>query len=105
LFREKNPQLLERKDRGKPTEFQRELVPLGYGQLNPKSYLDGAEILEQHIDDQDKQSNDELDEEEQSSEEDWIDVSHSNDDDDDDDDDDKEVDNHDQNDDQQNTDK
>ncbi|CAF4947116.1 unnamed protein product [Rotaria sp. Silwood1] len=105
LFREKNPQLLERKDRGKPTEFQRELVPLGYGQLNPKSYLDGAEILEQHIDDQDKQSNDEIDEEEQSSEEDWIDVSHSNDDDDDDDDDDKEDDNHDQNDDQQNTDK
>ena len=37
LFREKNPHLLERKDRGKPTEFQRDLIPLDYGQSNPKS--------------------------------------------------------------------
>jgi protein SDA1 len=62
LFREKNPQLLERKDRGKPTEFQRDLVPLDYGQTNPKSYLEGAEILEQDNNDQDKQSNAEDDE-------------------------------------------
>ncbi|CAF4797093.1 unnamed protein product, partial [Rotaria socialis] len=61
LFREKNPQLLERKDRGKPTEFQRDLVPLDYGQSKPKSYLEGAEIFQQDIDDQDKQSIDEDD--------------------------------------------
>jgi len=81
LFREKNPQLLERKDRGKPTEFQRDLVPLNYGQTNPKSYLEGAEILQQ---DQQNMSNDESDEEEdqQSDEEGWVDVSHSEDEDD-----------------------
>jgi len=81
LFREKNPQLLERKDRGKPTEFQRDLVPLDYGQLNPKSYLEGAEILQQDMYDQDKQSNDDQSDQEQDeqSEEDWIEVSHSDD--------------------------
>ncbi|CAF4941383.1 unnamed protein product, partial [Rotaria socialis] len=72
LFREKNPQLLERKDRGKPTEFQRDLVPLDYGQTKPKSYLEGAEIFQQDIDDQDKQSIDEDDQDDdQQSEEDW----------------------------------
>ncbi len=81
LFREKNPQFLERKDRGKPTEFQRDLIPLNYGQTNTKSYLEGAEILQQDINDQEKISNDESDEEEdqQSEEEDWVEVSHSDD--------------------------
>jgi protein SDA1 len=84
LFREKNPQLLERKDRGKPTEFQRDLVPLDYGQTNPKSYLEGAEILEQDNNDQDKQSNAEDDEQQdEETEEGWMDVSQSDDDDDD----------------------
>ncbi|CAF4683538.1 unnamed protein product, partial [Rotaria sp. Silwood2] len=85
LFREKNPQLLERKDRGKPTEFQRDLIPLEYGQTNPKSYLDGAEILQQDLNDQDKQSNDEQDQQEDqlSEKEEWIDVSHSDDEEDD----------------------
>jgi len=104
LFREKNPELLERKDRGKPTEFQRELIPLDYGQSKPKSYLEGAEILIKDIDDQDKQSNDEDDQEQdQESEEEWINVSHSDDDDDNDDDDSKDED--DDNDDEQINDK
>ncbi|CAF2030750.1 unnamed protein product [Rotaria magnacalcarata] len=82
LFREKNPQLLERKDRGKPTEFQRDLVPLDYGQSKPKSYLEGAEIFQQDIDDQDEQSNDEDEQDDdQQSEEDWINVSNSDEDD------------------------
>ncbi len=87
LFREKNPQLLERKDRGKPTEFQRDLIPLNYGQTNPKSYLEGAEILEQDTNDQDKISNNESDDEEEEDqqseeekEEGWVDVSDSDDD-------------------------
>ena len=91
LFREKNPQLLERKDRGKPTEFQRDLVPLNYGQTNPKSYLEGAEILQENIDDQDPQARvDEKEADEGDGEDDgdeWVQVSHSDDDDDDDDDD------------------
>ncbi len=80
LFWEKNPHLLERKDRGKPTEFQRDLILLDYGQSNPKSSLEGAEILQHDIDDQDKQSNDEDDEEsDEQNEEGWMDVSHSDD--------------------------
>ncbi|CAF1438211.1 unnamed protein product [Rotaria sordida] len=93
----------QRKDRGKPTEFQRDLVPLDYGQSNPKSYLEGAEILQQHIDDQDQQSDNE--QQDQLSEQDWIDVSHSDDDDDDHDDDDdneeEDDDNNEENDNQQ----
>jgi protein SDA1 len=85
LFREKNPHLLERKDRGKPTEFQRDLIPLAYGQANPKSYLEGAELLQENDKEQEKQSdNDDDDEEEDNEEEGWVNVSHSDDDDDED---------------------
>jgi protein SDA1 len=79
LFREKNPQFLERKDRGKPTEFQRDLIPLNYGQSNPKSYLEGAEILQQDINDQEKIPKEQIDEEEEEEEEGWVDVSQSED--------------------------
>ena len=86
LFREKNPQLLERKDRGKPTEFQRDLVPLDYGQTNPKSYLEGAEILRENSDEQDPQAQaddeEETDDEEDTDGDEWVQVSHSDDDDD-----------------------
>jgi protein SDA1 len=87
LFREKNPHLLERKDRGKPTEFQRDLIPLAYGQANPKSYLEGAELLQENDKEQEKQSDnddDDDDEEEDNEEEGWVNVSHSDDDDDED---------------------
>jgi protein SDA1 len=85
LFREKNPQLLERKDRGKPTEFQRDLISLAYCQANPKSYLEGAELLQENDKEQEKQSdNDDDDEEEDNEEEGWVNVSHSDDDDDED---------------------
>ena len=77
VFREKNPHLLERKDRGKPTEFQRDLVPLAYGQVNPKSYLEGAETLEDGTQEKDEQSDGEN--EDQSDEEGWVEVSHSED--------------------------
>ncbi|UJR16558.1 hypothetical protein I4U23_003459 [Adineta vaga] len=83
VFREKNPHLLERKDRGKPTEFQRDLVPLAYGQTSAKSYLEGAETLLDDAHEQDKQSNDdeeEEDDDEQNGEgEGWVDVSNSSD--------------------------
>lgn len=76
LFREKNPQLLERKDRGKPTEFQRELIPLDYGQSSAKSYLEGAEILLEDNDEQVKESEEEdQTDEEKEEEEGWVEVS------------------------------
>ena len=83
LFREKNPHLLERKDRGKPTEFQRELVPLEYGQSNPKSYLEGAEILDEEINEQEKPSNDQVEDDDEQiddeKDEGWVEVSDSDD--------------------------
>ena len=84
LFREKNPQLLERKDRGKPTEFQRELVPLDYGQTNVKSYLEGAEALLQPDDDQQQQQQQQTDDEDEEEDDDdeeegWVEVSQSED--------------------------
>jgi protein SDA1 len=92
LFRERNPHLLERKDRGKPTEFQRNLLPLDYGQVNPSSFLEGAELLDDVLGSSDQQTadaaatdDDDDDEENEGSEDgDWVNVSHSDDDDDDD---------------------
>jgi protein SDA1 len=78
LFREKNPQFLERKDRGKPTEFQRDLIPLDYGQSNAKSYLEGAEILEQENIANDQEEEEEEDQDDDD-EEDWVEVSQSED--------------------------
>ncbi|XP_076067040.1 SDA1 domain containing protein Mys45A isoform X2 [Oratosquilla oratoria] len=45
LFREKNPQLLARKDRGAPTEHSVEQQLVGFGQNTASSYISGAEVL------------------------------------------------------------
>lgn len=45
LFRIKNPDLLKRKDRGKPTMATAELKSLKYGQTSAVSYVAGAEAL------------------------------------------------------------
>ncbi|KAK2138399.1 hypothetical protein NP493_7837g00004 [Ridgeia piscesae] len=47
LYREKNPQLLHKRDRGKPTEAMRECQPLEYGEMSSKDYLPGAEMLKE----------------------------------------------------------
>ncbi|KAI7795783.1 protein SDA1 homolog [Triplophysa rosa] len=46
LFRSLNPQMLHRKDRGKPTESSREAKIQNYGELEAKDYIPGAEVLE-----------------------------------------------------------
>ncbi|XP_056587869.1 protein SDA1 homolog [Triplophysa dalaica] len=46
LFRSLNPQMLHRKDRGKPTEFSKEAKIQCYGELEAKGYIPGAEVLE-----------------------------------------------------------
>lgn len=47
LFREKNPQMLHRKIRGKPTEetFSEVAKMRQYGELDAKSFIPGAEII------------------------------------------------------------
>ncbi|KAI2651547.1 hypothetical protein H4Q32_019671 [Labeo rohita] len=46
LFRSLNPQMLHRKDRGKPTESSKEAKIQNYGELEAKDYIPGAEVLE-----------------------------------------------------------
>nr|CAI5859104.1 unnamed protein product [Callosobruchus analis] len=45
LFRNIRPEILHRKDRGKPTEAMDEIEPLNYGKLEAKDYIPGAEVL------------------------------------------------------------
>lgn len=77
LFRNTRPELLHKKDRGRPTEAIAELTPKSYGQLEAKDYVPGAEVLmkkesEEIEIDSGTDSEDEDDEE-------WIDVQHSSD--------------------------
>ncbi|CAJ1070746.1 protein SDA1 homolog [Xyrichtys novacula] len=45
LFRSLNPQMLHKKDRGRPTEASAEAKIKDYGELEAKDYIPGAEVL------------------------------------------------------------
>lgn len=88
LFRSLNPQMLQKKFRGKPTEASTEARIQEYGELDAKSYIPGAEVLEVEQDEKDEDAEDEeddwesasLSEDEGGSEDgEWIDVHHSSD--------------------------
>ncbi|XP_023018799.2 SDA1 domain containing protein Mys45A [Leptinotarsa decemlineata] len=74
LFRTSRPELLHKKDRGRPTEAIEELDPLDYGKITAKDYLPGAEVLLEN-----KSENIEINSESGSDDEEWIDVQHSDD--------------------------
>lgn len=82
LFRNLNPQMLHKKDRGKPTEASAEAKIKDYGELEAKDYIPGAEVLE--LEDK-KEGNEEEDGWESASISDddedgeWVDVHHSSD--------------------------
>ncbi|KAM7157799.1 protein SDA1 homolog isoform 1-T1 [Molossus nigricans] len=84
LFRTLNPQMLQKKFRGKPTEASVEARVQEYGELDAKDYIPGAEILEvekeeENVDnDEDGWESASLTEEEDDDGE-WIDVHHSSD--------------------------
>ncbi|XP_034752631.1 protein SDA1 homolog [Etheostoma cragini] len=46
LFRSLNPQMLNKRDRGRPTEASKEAKIKDYGELEAKDYIPGAEVLE-----------------------------------------------------------
>uniref|UniRef100_UPI003AAD8B39 protein SDA1 homolog isoform X2 n=1 Tax=Centroberyx gerrardi TaxID=166262 RepID=UPI003AAD8B39 len=46
LFRNLNPQMLSKRDRGRPTEASTEAKMKDYGELEAKDYIPGAEVLE-----------------------------------------------------------
>ncbi|XP_014381299.1 protein SDA1 homolog [Alligator sinensis] len=83
LFRSLNPQMLQKKFRGKPTEASLEARIHEYGELDAKDYIPGAEILEVEKEEEGGREEDGWESASTSEEEDedgeWIDVHHSSD--------------------------
>ncbi|EFA00563.1 protein SDA1 homolog [Tribolium castaneum] len=74
LFRNTRPELLHKKDRGRPTEATEELGSITYGQVDAKDYVPGAEVL---LKEDDKEV--EINSESGSDDEEWVDIKHSSD--------------------------
>lgn len=81
LYRKLNPDLLNRKDKGRPTEAMAETEPLVYGGQVAKDFIPGAEILPEEAEPkEEKEKNDwESCSDESDEEGEWIDVHHSSD--------------------------
>ncbi|MGH0188423.1 UNVERIFIED_CONTAM: hypothetical protein FKN15_029692 [Acipenser sinensis] len=82
LFRTLNPKMLHKRDRGKPTEASIEAKILGYGELESKDYIPGAEVLEVEQEegaDEDGWESASMSEEEEDDDGEWIHVQHSSD--------------------------
>ena len=45
LFRQTMPDLLHKKDRGRPTEASASIEPTKYGEIKAKDFVPGAEVL------------------------------------------------------------
>ncbi|XP_067887287.1 protein SDA1 homolog [Heterodontus francisci] len=79
LFRTMNPQMLHKKDRGKPTEASKEAKCHEYGELDSKDYIPGAEVLEEKAEEDDAGWESASIDEEDEDDEGWINVHHSSD--------------------------
>ncbi|XP_030005577.1 protein SDA1 homolog [Sphaeramia orbicularis] len=84
LFRNLNPQMLHKKDRGRPTEASLEAKIKDYGELEAKDYIPGAEVLEVEEkkeegvkDDDDGWESASISDDDEDGE--WVDVHHSSD--------------------------
>ncbi|KAM4810267.1 protein SDA1 homolog [Rhinophrynus dorsalis] len=83
LFRSLNPQMLQKKFRGKPTEASTEARIHAYGELDAKDYIPGAEVLEvenkkdDEVEEDDGWESASLSDDDEDGE--WIDVHHSSD--------------------------
>ncbi|XP_065161223.1 protein SDA1 homolog [Atheta coriaria] len=78
LFRHVRPELLHKRDRGRPNEAAEELEKLEYGQVNAKDFISGAEVLMKETHDEI-----EIDSDSASDDEEWVDIKHSSDEEDD----------------------
>lgn len=76
LFRHLRPELLHKKDRGRPNEATDEIEKLDYGKVNAKDYVPGADVL---LAADDTAAEIEINSESDSDDEQWIDVDHSDD--------------------------
>ncbi|KAL4229769.1 Protein SDA1 [Mactra antiquata] len=86
LYRRVNPELLLKKDKGKPTEASKGLKVLQYGEKDTRTYLPGTEALTENAVEDNDDDNKDNDGWESCSEEDdddddgeWVDVHHSSD--------------------------
>ncbi|XP_040822847.1 protein SDA1 homolog isoform X2 [Ochotona curzoniae] len=85
LFRTLNPQMLQKKFRGKPTEASTEARVQEYGELDAKDYIPGAEVLDVEKEENDDNEEDGWEsaslseEEEEEADGEWVDVHHSSD--------------------------
>ncbi|XP_075565097.1 protein SDA1 homolog isoform X2 [Pelecanus crispus] len=86
LFRSLNPEMLQKKFRGKPTEASLEARIHEYGELDAKDYIPGAEVLDVEsqkekggTQEEDGWESASLSEEEDNEDGEWIDVHHSSD--------------------------
>ncbi|XP_059524198.1 protein SDA1 homolog isoform X2 [Myotis daubentonii] len=84
LFRTLNPQMLQKKFRGKPTEASVEARVQEYGELDAKDYIPGAEILEIEKGEENAENDEDGWEsaslgEESDDDGEWVDVHHSSD--------------------------
>ncbi|XP_038063105.1 protein SDA1 homolog [Patiria miniata] len=77
LFRGINPEMLHKKDRGKPTEHSREIRAKEYGELVAQDFIPGAEVLKDQTGEEENEDSEESDSDD--SEGGWHDVVHSSD--------------------------
>jgi protein SDA1 len=80
LFRVKNPNLLKKKDRAKPTLANSEIKQKQYGELSSTHFVDGTEVLNETVDTDNESNENDSDDEVSEDEDSWVDVSHSEDD-------------------------
>lgn len=72
LFRNVRPELLHKKDRGRPTEATEELDALDYGKMDAKDYVPGAEVLLS----KETEENIEINSDSDSDDDQWVDIEH-----------------------------
>ncbi|XP_041359788.1 protein SDA1 homolog [Gigantopelta aegis] len=80
-FRQTNPEMLHKKDRGRPTEATKDFTLLKYGEKNTKDFIPGTECLPDQQEEvkEDKKDNWDSCSDDDSSDGEWIDVHHSSD--------------------------
>ncbi|KAM6986002.1 protein SDA1 homolog [Aplochiton taeniatus] len=84
LFRSLNPQMLLKKDRGRPTEASAETKIQDYGELGAKDYIPGAEVLDEELNEEEDEKDDgwevaSMSEGDDDEDGEWVDVHHSSD--------------------------
>lgn len=77
LFRNTRPELLLKRDRGKPTEAQKEMDVKEYGRVQVKGFVPGAEVLLKEEHSAEVEIDSESGEDDEDGE--WVDIKHSSD--------------------------